>query len=53
MNCLWVNHPEKIVSADYKPWQLQVASACGLMVPASLLTNSPAAAREFFEHCQG
>ncbi len=52
-NCLWVNHPEKIVSADYKPWQLQVASECGLEVPASLITNSSAAALEFFERCQG
>jgi len=26
LDCLRVNHPEKIVSADYKPWQLQVAS---------------------------
>jgi len=51
--CLWVNHPEKIVSADYKPWQLQVASACGLEIPASLVTNEPAAVFEFFERCQG
>jgi ATP-grasp ribosomal peptide maturase len=53
VDCLWVNHPERIVSADYKPWQLQVASECGLQVPASLITNSPAAAREFFAYCQG
>jgi ATP-grasp ribosomal peptide maturase len=53
LDCLWVNHPEKIVSAEYKPWQLQVARECGLQVPASLVTNSPVAAREFFEHCQG
>lgn len=42
-----------MVSADYKPWQLQVASECGLQVPATLITNSPLAAREFFERCQG
>lgn len=52
-NCLWVNHPEKIVSADYKPWQLQVASECDLEVPASLVTNSPEAVFEFFDRCQG
>ena len=52
-NCAWINHPEKIVSADYKPWQLQVASECGLEIPASLITNEPAAVFDFFEHCQG
>lgn len=52
-NCLWVNHPEKIVSADYKPFQLQVASDCGLDIPASLVTNDPAAVFDFFEQCQG
>jgi ATP-grasp ribosomal peptide maturase len=51
--CAWVNHPEKIVSADYKPWQLQVASHCGLEIPASLVTNEPAAVFDFFERCQG
>lgn len=52
-NCVWINHPEKIVSADYKPWQLQVASNCGLEVPASLVTNEPTAVFDFFERCQG
>jgi glutathione synthase/RimK-type ligase-like ATP-grasp enzyme len=52
-NCTFVNHPEKIVSADYKPWQLQVASDCGLEIPASLLTNEPAAVFDFFERCRG
>ncbi len=51
-HCLWVNHPEKMVSADYKPWQLQVASECGLEIPASLLTNDPAHVFAFFEQCQ-
>lgn len=51
--CAWINHPEKIVSADYKPWQLQIASDCGLEVPTSLITNEPTAVFEFFEHCQG
>ncbi|MBV8695588.1 MAG: ATP-grasp ribosomal peptide maturase [Ktedonobacteraceae bacterium] len=51
-HCLWVNHPEKIVSADYKPWQLQVASDCGLDIPASLLTNEPTEVFAFFEQCR-
>lgn len=52
-SCTWVNHPEKIVSADYKPWQLQVASDCGLEIPASLVTNEPESVFDFFELCQG
>lgn len=51
--CLWVNHPEKIVSADYKPWQLQLARDCGLEIPASLITNDPGAVFDFFEACRG
>ena len=43
----WVNHPEAIVSADYKPYQLATASRLGFEVPASLVTNDPAKARDF------
>lgn len=50
---VWCNHPEKMVSADYKPWQLQVASECGLEIPASLITNEPESVFDFFEHCRG
>ena len=52
-NCLWINHPEKIVTTDYKPLQLKVAGDCGLEIPASLLTNEPDAVFDFFEQCQG
>jgi len=51
-NCLWVNHPEKVVTADYKPLQLKVAGDCGLEIPASLVTNDPEAVSDFFEQCQ-
>ena len=51
--CLWVNHPEKMVTADYKPWQLQVAQECGLEVPRSLITNEPEAVHAFLEECHG
>jgi ATP-grasp ribosomal peptide maturase len=53
VDCLWVNHPEKMVSADYKPYQLKVAGACGLEIPASLITNDPVAVLDFFERCKG
>ena len=53
IDCLWVNHPEKMVTADYKPFQLKVAGDCGLEIPASLITNDPDAVIGFFEHCHG
>jgi ATP-grasp ribosomal peptide maturase len=53
LDCLWVNHPEKMVSADYKPYQLKVAGECGLEVPASIITNDPEAVLDFFERCKG
>ncbi len=53
VDCLWVNHPEKMVSADYKPYQLKMAGECGLEIPASLITNDPEAVLDFFERCKG
>ncbi len=47
LSCRWINHPEKMVTADYKPYQLEMARACGLETPDTLLTNSPEAARHF------
>ena len=44
---LHVNHPLANARAEYKPAQLQVASELGFRVPATLITNSLAAAREF------
>jgi ATP-grasp ribosomal peptide maturase len=43
----WLNHPAAIASAEYKPVQLAQASACGLDVPATLVTNDPAEAARF------
>lgn len=53
MDCLWVNHPEKMVTADYKPLQLKLASTCGLNIPSTLITNDPGAVIDFYEQCQG
>jgi glutathione synthase/RimK-type ligase-like ATP-grasp enzyme len=53
VDCLWVNHPENMVSADYKPYQLKVAGECGLEIPASLITNDSRAVLDFFERCKG
>jgi glutathione synthase/RimK-type ligase-like ATP-grasp enzyme len=53
LDCLWVNHPEKVVAAEYKPLQLTVAAEVGLKVPRSLVTNDPDSVAEFFDECQG
>lgn len=43
---LWVNHPAR--QADmYKPAQLAVGKAVGLLVPRTLVTNRPDAVRRF------
>ncbi|MEU0811145.1 ATP-grasp ribosomal peptide maturase [Streptomyces sp. NPDC005970] len=44
---LWVNHPARNASADYKPAQLAVAVRLGLAVPATVVTNDPGEVRRF------
>ncbi|MBI1759090.1 MAG: ATP-grasp ribosomal peptide maturase [Actinobacteria bacterium] len=46
----WLNHPAAIAAAEYKPVQLALAGACGLTVPATLVTNDPAEAANFVAH---
>lgn len=56
LRCLpgrWVNYPDNNRAASYKPLQLQVAQRLGLEVPRSLLTNDPAAVRDFYTACNG
>jgi ATP-grasp ribosomal peptide maturase len=45
--CRWVNHPSRVADAEYKPLQLVAAARVGLRVPATAITNDPAAAHEF------
>jgi ATP-grasp ribosomal peptide maturase len=52
VKALWVNYPSREADA-VKPGQLAVARACGLRVPASLVTNKPAAVREFAKEVGG
>jgi glutathione synthase/RimK-type ligase-like ATP-grasp enzyme len=44
--CSWVNHPSKVADAEYKPFQLAIAAACGLAVPRTVVTNVPGDADE-------
>ncbi len=43
----WLNHPHSIGYAEYKPVQLRQAAKSGLLVPRTLLTSNPEAARAF------
>ncbi|MGH8907035.1 MAG: ATP-grasp ribosomal peptide maturase [Egibacteraceae bacterium] len=53
LDCFWLNHPNRIADAEYKPLQLQVATGCGLRVPRTLVTNVAAEARSFAEGLAG
>ena len=44
---LWVNHPNRVADAMFKPLQLATAATCGLNIQPTLVTNSPAAAFRF------
>ncbi|SOB84726.1 ATP-grasp ribosomal peptide maturase [Streptomyces sp. 1331.2] len=45
--CLWINHPARDLDANHKPWQLAAARRLGLNPPRSIITNDPAAGRNF------
>ena len=51
--CLWLNHPDALRTAEWKPRQLQLAQEVGWRVPRTLITNDPQEALRFFEECQG
>ncbi|HKG12932.1 MAG TPA: hypothetical protein VKB12_06320 [Pyrinomonadaceae bacterium] len=48
-----VDHEQAIRRAEQKPLQLRAASELGLEVPRTLVTNDPAAVREFYAACGG
>jgi hypothetical protein len=47
LDATWVNDPARDAMAARKLWQLDVARACGLSTPGTLVTSDPAAARAF------
>jgi len=49
----WVNHPQAEATAQFKPLQLDVASACGFRTPRTLISNDPDAVRRFYDECGG
>ncbi|MFF4605800.1 ATP-grasp ribosomal peptide maturase [Streptomyces sp. NPDC001339] len=48
-HCLYVNHPNHIGDAEYKPAGLAAAAACGFTLPPTLITNRPDDARAFIK----
>jgi MvdC family ATP-grasp ribosomal peptide maturase len=49
----WVNDLERQRFAENKQRQLRLAQRAGLRVPRTLVTNDPAAARQFFAETEG
>ena len=52
-NARWVNDLERQRAAENKQRQLRLAARAGLRVPRTLVTNDPAAARQFFTETDG
>ncbi len=49
----WMNSLDASRSANFKPVQMRVAAEAGMLVPHSLITNTPDAVRRFYEECHG
>ncbi|GAA0908173.1 ATP-grasp ribosomal peptide maturase [Streptomyces thermoalcalitolerans] len=47
--CLYVNHPHRIGDAEFKPSGPVAAVSAGFLVPPTLITSSPDAARAFIK----
>ena len=52
-NARWVNDLNRQRDAENKQRQLRLAARAGLRVPRTLVTNDPAAARQFFAETEG
>ena len=52
-NARWINDLDRQRDAENKQRQLRLAARAGLRVPRTLVTNDPAAARQFFAETEG
>lgn len=52
-NTRWINDLDRQRDAENKQRQLRLAAHAGLRVPRTLVTNDPAAARQFFTETEG
>jgi glutathione synthase/RimK-type ligase-like ATP-grasp enzyme len=48
LNARWMSRPAAIWQAEFKPYQLRLASELGLPIPRTIVTNEPAAVRTAF-----
>ena len=53
LDCLWVNHPDRIRRANMKIHQLKVAGQLGLEIPRTIVTNDPEEANKFIGTLRG
>ena len=52
-DAFWVSHPDALVVAESKPYQLKVAQDLGFVVPRTLITNDPSRFKTFHQECGG
>jgi glutathione synthase/RimK-type ligase-like ATP-grasp enzyme len=50
---LWVNNIQNDIAAEYKPYQLKVASEHGFTIPDTLITSEPEALMQFWNQHRG
>lgn len=48
LDARWMNHPTAVWQAEYKPYQLSLASKLGLLIPRTIITNDPDEIRTAF-----
>jgi glutathione synthase/RimK-type ligase-like ATP-grasp enzyme len=48
MNCKWINSPKETLTGSDRMLQLSTAKSVGFNIPATLITNNPKAARDFY-----
>ncbi|WP_411080345.1 MvdC/MvdD family ATP grasp protein [Streptomyces sp. cmx-18-6] len=53
LDAAYLNHPAKSTAAEFRPRQLQVASAAGLAIPQTLVTTEAEAVRRFSRNVGG
>lgn len=53
LDTLWVNHPARVATAEYKPIQLRTAAQCRLDIPRTLITNDKQAVIDFADRVDG
>lgn len=48
MDVFWMNKPSRVRQAENKLVQLELASALGMTIPRTIITNNPQTVRQFF-----